>query len=82
MLVVIFQTGGAGPDSNPSSVSMARGRGGRTKGGSVGHSGKRGKRSAMAEEPEGGAARKRRKKDDPSKNELVLVTTQLSFLPH
>uniref|UniRef100_A0A0E0BQ46 Uncharacterized protein n=1 Tax=Oryza glumipatula TaxID=40148 RepID=A0A0E0BQ46_9ORYZ len=71
MLVVIFQTGGAGPDSYPSSVSMARGRGGRTKGGSVGRSGKRGKPSAMAEEPEGGAARKRRKQDDPSKNELV-----------
>ncbi|XP_052138982.1 uncharacterized protein LOC127757506 isoform X1 [Oryza glaberrima] len=64
MLVVIFQTGGAGPDSYPSSVSMARGRGGRTKGGSVGHSGKRGKPRAMAEEPEGGAARKRRKQDD------------------
>uniref|UniRef100_A0A0E0DG97 Uncharacterized protein n=1 Tax=Oryza meridionalis TaxID=40149 RepID=A0A0E0DG97_9ORYZ len=58
-------TGGAGPDSYPSSVSMARGRGGRTKGGSVGHSGKRGRPSAMAEEPEGGAARKRRKQDDP-----------------
>lgn len=66
MLVVIFQTGGAGPDSYPSSVSMARGRGGRTKGGSVGHSGKRGRPSAMAEEPEGGAARKRRKQDDPT----------------
>lgn len=48
----------------------------------MGHSGKRGRPSAMAEEPEGGAARKRRKQDDPSKNELVLVTTQLSFLPH